>query len=578
LRLLYSYVVRRAFVLTCLALGVVSTARAEDPDPGDARGRFVGFAPLSQSQLYEKRMRFAGGEPMISVGIMDGQAEVSLQADGPVRLMFDEDRLPKKVYAPPATRFTFRPLSARPAKLAYWVVVETTPYLAVEQAQASRREWEGRGYRVKVFEVGTIVALRGNVLDTRARHVAVGGYARARRAARETRKIFAGHGLRTFVHEELLEPSRGQIGIYDEAGRLIHQATDSAYFGTVQGGLIQVKDVEHGRGYRSHGRQTREFWGHIYVALDRRGKLSVINSVGAEKLLGGLVPAEIFATAPIEALKAQAVTARGEIFSKLGHRHFGEPFHLCSEQHCQVYAGAGHERPPTNDAVAQTRGLLAVRPREDPAAPMSLVDSVYSSTCGGFSEANEAVWDREPSESLRPKLDAIGKDPLLDEYATGLDDKKLRSFLEAFPPVACARSSFVNKKKFRWRRTFSAGRLAKVGAKLGVGAISNIEILGRGPGGRITGLRITGAAGRRDVLRELPVRRLFGNLNSGLFVLDLERAPKTGALLSATFVGGGWGHGVGMCQVGAIGRAERGHDFEKILGHYYNGAVVERVY
>ncbi len=542
-------------------------------------GQFSPFSPLSQAQLYTKRMRFTRGEPMISVGLMEGQAEVVMQADGPVRLMFDEASLPKTVYAPPATRFSFRPLEPRRPKIRRWLVVQSTPYLALEQAKEVEKLWAGRGYQVRTFEVGTIVALRGNVLDTRARHVAVGGYANKRRADRELQAIFKRYKLRTFLHEELLAAPGGVIGVYDEAGRLIHRATDSLYFGTVQDGLVEVRNVEHGRGYRSHGRHDRSFHGHIYVAMDRTGKLAVVNSVGAEALLGGLVPAEIFATAPLEALKAQAVTARGEIFSKLGHRHFGEPYHLCSEQHCQVYAGAGHERPATNKAVAQTRGLLAVRPRDKgKGGPLKLVDSVYSSTCGGFSEANEAVWDREASASLRPKLDGIGKDPALESFAKGLDDKNLRAFLESYPPVACARSSFVSKKKFRWRRTMNARRLAKVGAKLAVGALKSVQILGRGPGGRITGLRIEGTRGTKDVLRELPVRRLFGNLNSGLFVIDQERDPKTGALNAITFVGGGWGHGVGMCQIGAIGRAERGHSFRQILAHYYNQAAVERIY
>lgn len=563
------------YALAALLLGA-GPAGAKPPEDS---GRFAAFSPLSQAQLYTKRMRFTRGEPMISVGIMEGQEQVILQADGPVRLMFDEASLPKTVYAPPATHFSFRVLSRRRAELHHWLVVDSTPYLALEQVKEAEAVWKARGYPVRTFEVGTIMALKGNVLDTRARHVAIGGYARAAQAEREAQKIFKAYKLRTFVHEELLAPPGGEIGVYDEAGRLIHKATDSLYFGTVLGGQVEVRDVEHGRGYRSHGRQDRAFHGHIYVSLDRRGKLSVVNSVGAEALLGGLVPAEIFATAPLEALKAQAVTARGEIFSKLGHRHFGEPYHLCSEQHCQVYAGAGHERATTNQAVAETRGLLAVRPRDkDAEAPLSLVDSVYSSTCGGFSEANEAVWDREASESLRAKLDSIGDDPALLAFKAGLDDKNLRAFLESYPPVACARSSFVNKQKFRWRRTVTADRLAKVGAELGIGTPTGVEILGRGPGGRITGLRVKGASGTKDVLRELPVRRLFQNLNSGLFVIDEVRDPKTGALSAVTFVGGGWGHGVGMCQVGAIGRAERGHDFRQILAHYYNQAVVERIY
>lgn len=546
--------------------------------PPATSGGFGAFSPLSQQQLYTKRMRFRRGEPMISVGIMEHQERVVLEADSPVRVMFDEGSLPKTLYAPPATQFAFRALSAKPAGLRYWLVVQSTPYLALRQARETEKIWRSRGYEVRNFEVGTIVALKGNVLDTRSRHVAIGGYRSRRLADREIGRIFKQHGLRTFVQEELLSPPSGVIGVYDESGRLIHRAKDSVYFGTLQGGRVQVQNVEHGRGYKSHGRHTRDFHGHIYVALDRSGKLSVINSVGAEALLGGLVPAEIFAAAPLEALKAQAVTARGEIFSKLGHRHFGEPFHLCSEQHCQVYAGAGHERASTNKAVADTRGLLAVRPLTKKKAALTLVDSVYSSTCGGFSEANEAVWDREASESLRPKIDGIGQDPALSAFVDGLNDKNLRGFLEAYPPVACARSSFVNKKKFRWRRTVSAGKLAKIGKKLGVGRVRDVQIIGRGPGGRITGLRIKGSKGTKDVLRELPVRRLFGNLNSGLFVLDKDRDAKSQALRSVTFVGGGWGHGVGMCQVGAIGRAERGHTFRQILAHYYNDAVVERIY
>ncbi|MCA9549967.1 MAG: SpoIID/LytB domain-containing protein [Myxococcales bacterium] len=563
--------------ISLAALLCGSPAWAEAPEADPAAGRFSTFVPLSQAELYAKRMRFTAGEPMISVGIMEHQPEVVLQADGPVRLMFDEASLPKAVYAPPGTRFTFRPLSAKPPELRHWVVVETAPYLALEQADETRKTWEARGYPVKTFEVGTIVALQGNVLDTRARQVAVGGYPDTRRADKEVARIFRRYGLRTFIHEELARPPEGVVGVYDDQDRLIHRATDSVYFGTVDGGLVEVRDVEHSRGYKGHGRQHRQFWGHIYVSVDRSGRLAVVNSVGAEKLLQGLVPAEIFATAPLEALKAQAVTARGEIFSKLGHRHFGEPFHLCSEQHCQVYAGAGHERPASNQAVAETRGLLAFRPREDPKDALRLVDSVYSSTCGGFSEANEAVWDDEASESLRSKLDAIGHDPALAPFEGGLNEGNVRAFLEAYPPTACARSSFVNAQKYRWRRTFTQDRLRKIGQQLGVGEVKGIEILGRGPGGRITGLRIRGSQGKKDVLRELPVRRLFGNLNSGLFVLDEERGPD-GALTAVTFVGGGWGHGVGMCQMGAIGRAERGHGFRQILGHYYNGAVAERIY
>ncbi len=538
---------------------------------------FIPLTPLSLDDLYAKRMRFQQGEPMISVGIMEAQKSVQVSADGPTRLMFDEADLPKTVYTPPETRLVLRLLSRRPAVLKYWTVVETFKYADGEAAQASVEKWKKEGFEAKVFEVGTIVALRGNVLDTRERHVGLGAHATKDKADKQAAELSAKRGLRPFLHEELVKPPGGVIAVVDENGAVLHRAKDSVYVGTVEGGLVHIDNVEHSRGYASHGRQHRQFWGHIYVVIDRTGQLSVVNSVSAEKLLWGLVPAELFPTAPLEALKAQAVTARGEIFSKLAHRHFGEPYHLCSEQHCQVYAGAGHERPATNKAVDETRGLLAVRPRNAEHETLQLVDSVYSSICGGHSGANEAVWGNTASESLRPRLDGLHEDPALAPFAKGLDESNLRAFLESYPPTECARSTFAKAEKFRWKKTIGPKDLAAVGEKLGVGVIKDVKVMGREPGGRITGLRISGARGATDVLRELPVRRLFGNLNSGLFVLDVNKDPR-GAVSSLLFTGGGWGHGVGMCQIGAIGRAERGQTFRQILGHYYNGAVVEQIY
>ncbi len=142
---------------------------------------------------------------------------------------------------------------------------------------------------------------------------------------------------------------------------------------------------------------------------------------------------------------------------------------------------------------------------------------------------------------------------------------------EAPAPAAAAAPAFVRPKGQRAIATPSTRRLAR---EKGI----DIEtIQGTGPGGRVTVLRHKGSRGERDVLRELPVRKLFGNLYSGMFVLDEKRGPG-GALDALTFTGGGWGHGVGMCQMGAIGRAEHNQTFEQILAHYYNGAVVERIY
>ena len=547
------------------------------PAAGEGSGSFVRYQPLTMSELYAKRMRFAEREPWISVGLMDGQLSVSVGATGPLRLMFDEVDLPKTVYAPVEQKFVLKRISGTPAMVRHWVIVHVGPPSDRAAIDAEADRWRERGRETKVFEAGTILALRGNVLDTREWQVGIGGFAEPAEARALLREL-AGEGReQLFLHEELITAPSGVIGVFDARGVLLHRARDLVYVGTTSGDRVKVDAVEFGRGYKFHSREDRDYWGHVYVVVDGAGKLAVVNSIGAEELLAGLVPAEIFATAPLEALKAQAVTARGEIFSKLAHRHYADPFHLCSEQHCQVYKGAKEQQPATDRAVAATRGQLAFRPRKDEGEPLMLVDSVYSSSCGGHSESNEVVWGTKPSPSTRARLDALGKDPALAPFRRGLDEKSLRAFLSAYPPVACSRSTFVEPTKFRWKRTFDAQDLEAIIAPLGIGRLKSARVLGRGPGGRITGLELTGTAGKTEVLRELPVRRLFRNLNSGLFVLDSKRNA-AGELEELTFTGGGWGHGVGMCQHGAIGRAQAGQSFEEILGHYYGGAVVQALY
>lgn len=532
---------------------------------------------MELEELYGTRVRFKKREPVVLVGLMDAQEEITVGGDGPLRLVFDDGDMPRTLYADEGSRFRFRTLEVKPAVVRYVVVVASEPSTKPDTLSARVSAWAARGRPARIVETGAILGMSGTLLDTRSRRLVIGPFAE-RAEADDFVASVSKEGLSELFVDELLEraPS-GFVGIHDAAGRLLHKAKGSVFVSGLDGDKLRVFEVEFARGYRWHGRETREFWGDVYVALDRAGKLAAVNSVASEKLLRGLVPKELFADAPLEALKAQAVTARGEIFGKLAHRHFAEPFHVCSEQHCQVYAGAGGEAPRPTEAVDATRGRVAIRPRATPDTPLELVESYYSSSCGGYSETNDTVWGTSASPSLRARLDEIGTDPALDRFRSAMDDNILRSFLDSFPPVACARSKFLNAKKLRWKETFEGESLSAIAAKLGVGELTDVSILGRGPGHRIKGVRIVGRDKQVDVLRELPVRQLFNNLNSGLFVLDVEKDAK-GAVVRVTFTGGGWGHGVGMCQQGAIARAQAGQGYEAILAHYYGGAELQRIY
>jgi SpoIID/LytB domain protein len=269
----------------------------------------------------------------------------------------------------------------------------------------------------------------------------------------------------------------------------------------------------------------------------------------------------------MEALKAQAVASRDELLAKIGTRHFLDPFLLCSSQHCQVYGGLAEENARTSRAVAETRGEVLLRDGGG-----GLIPAYYSASCGGFGESNENVWGTPPDPSLRGRVD--GDASALSAFAGGITGANLRAFLDApAEKFACGRTKSA-KGRFRWQVKLAAADLDRlVSAELPqVGAVKSLEPLGRGVSGRITKLRLTGDRGTATMEGELKIRRLLGGLKSSLFLVTGDRTA------GFTLDGAGFGHGVGLCQTGAIGMAESGVDYKKILGHYYPGSHVRKLY
>jgi SpoIID/LytB domain protein len=271
------------------------------------------------------------------------------------------------------------------------------------------------------------------------------------------------------------------------------------------------------------------------------------------------------AGSPLEALRAQAVTARSNVLAQIGTRHLGDPYVLCAEVHCQAYRGTGAEHPRTDEAVRSTAGeALFGR------ASRALVDGVYSAMCGGHGEDASNVWGGAPDPSLRGQPDLPGEFAGL--WSGGLrDEARLRVFLADPPDAFCRRPAAARKDRFRWERRLQPGDLDALTAPLGVGPVRALTVLERGVSGRALALRVEGALGAADVRGELTIRRLLRNLPSSMFVVDREGEE-------TVLRGGGWGHGAGMCQWGAIGRAEAGQGYREILGASFAGAEVARIY
>lgn len=514
----------------------------------------------------------ATGEPLTTIGLATGQTEVRLMTHGRVGLEYIERGLRKQTVVPPRTalRITLSPHQPQiAAKRIYYVDVQGIGQSAPEPAQAAMAVWRHRGLGdITMIWDGSAFAFNGRTLDTRTQRLVV-PMPTLKAAQSQAAALSKRFGVTARTQERLAQRPDAELQVTGPTGALALAHNYARIFALDNQG-IEVENVEFGQGYSWHGQQTRTYRGDIYVVVDPNAQLAVVNAVGIETMLQGVVPAELYASAPQEALRAQAVAARNTVLAKLGHRHHDAPFHLCAEQHCQVYAGTTPEDPRAHTAIQATYGqALFHRGR--------LVDAVYSSSCGGHTENNDAAWGDSANPALRGRFDTV-REGVFTGFG-GLGERQMADFVRSPPDTYCGSAPKVRADKYRWVKDIEEPVLRQMfGAmQAQLGRLKDVIVMDRAPGGRVVALRLIGDAGAVVVRHELPIRQLLGNLNSAAFVLDVSH-DRAGFVRRIRLEGGGWGHGVGMCQMGAMGRAAHGHSFDQILGHYYNGARVEALW
>ncbi len=513
--------------------------------------------------LWGHRLDFSEkGEPLVTIRLMEGQREIAFRPRGAARVVL---RGRGAVEVPAGARLTVRARRTAPAAIVHQPLLAEAPLAERERLEPARRSYEEKGVLVLSRIVGGVYGIGGRVVDNRRELLLAasdGSEDGARRAAADLR---ARLGARPTIHAEVVARPRGTLELRAEGGAPLGEA-DAALWVEVEGdaGFV-VEGVEHERSPTARAREDRAYRGRLYVTLDAQGALAAVHGVSLEELLRGLVPSEMPASSHLEALKAQSVTARSNVLAQIGTRHLTDPFMLCAEVHCQAYRGEGARTARTDDAVRATHGeALFGRPDR------TLVDAVYSAMCGGHGEDNDQVWGNAPNQSLRGRPDLPPEEAA--RWARGLaDEPRLRAFLAAAPDAYCRRPAAARKDRYRWERRFEPAELEAALAPLGLGKVRGIAVRARGVSGRARVLEVSGDAGRAEVTGELRIRRLLGNLPSAMFVVEREGA-------ATVLRGGGWGHGAGMCQWGAVGRAEAGQGYREILRAYYSGAEVAKVY
>ena len=539
-------------IVSCSSLVWSGVARASDLSLAD-RLRL----------LYSNQFHFNDrGEPQITVGLVQNVERVELSAPGGL-LVLPSGAGGTTIEG--GSRFAVSLVRGKPAKQRFAVVLEELAGPAMATLEKSAKRWRDKGFDPSDHEVGTVFGVSGRVLDNRRMLLVAESLASEDEAHRRAEVLRQRNGALAKLHPIISERASGAMIAEDSEHGLRIAADGVLWFAAKDGGPITVHDVPidsaHGGAAKT---ESREYHGGIYVAIDRHGKLAVANLVSENQLLAGLVPAEIFASAPMAALQAQAVAARGQLLAKVGTRHLDDPFLLCSEQHCQVYAGKIREHERTTKAVQATAGRVAMRPGET-----QLVDTVYSANCGGHTENNDVVWPSAADPQLRGRADL-----LLDKrYGKGIDAANIEAFLRASPKSYSLPEPEISKTAYRWRELLDPAALASNPGLDGLGDIRKLEVRARGRSGRATRLRVTGARGELEISGELRIRKALGGLRSSLFVVLPELDDGKLVLL-----GGGHGHGVGLCQHGAMGMAKDGKDYGTILAHYYQGAKVVQLW
>ena len=555
---LYAIDTTQALSAIAASAGLYDIAAAAPEEPGLDEEVEI---PVIEPKKIEPRKAYI--EPVIKVQVLGQASSIRVVSEQELRMSFGNNFLKIE----PGEEITFKPRSARVSVRSYAVGIGTFDGDEYDKALELAEEWKRKKYTVRLIKAGgPLVQADGTISDTTLYWVALGRFKDEQTAEKFKDKMFS-WGVSAWVIDESLVGPRGNIEVLSKNGHPRAYADSRIYISA--NSAIQIFNVPFGHGFWSSGnREHRRYTSPIEIIIDKRGKLAAINEVKMEEYVKGIVPVEIRLTAHDEALKTQAVAARTEAIAKLGIQHVFDPYDFCASQHCQEYGGLTRRTPRTDAAVDATLGQVLMRDG-------ALIDAVYSANCGGHTEHNNYVWSSRPNKALRGISDLYSNP---ESFDSPVPSSQLRKWLTGTPRAYCGDPKVGDRRKFRWSVKFSPDKLSKmVNKHRRVGDVKDIKILNRGVSGRAIRMKIVGSRDVAIINKELQIRRVLGGLKSSMFVVDTTR-NSSGDPTLFTLHGGGWGHGVGMCQTGAEGMALREFEYSQILKHYYSGVEIKKLY
>lgn len=375
---------------------------------------------------------------------------------------------------------------------------------------------------------------------------------------------------------------------------------------------FSLSDVTIGVNFHWERKETQTFLGTLRFVVES-DKIVAINELPVEKYLESVISSEMSATSSLELLKAHAVISRSWLLAQMkkrrevaesGNNFFSFTkkedtlirwydredhtlFDVCADDHCQRYQGITKETSPhVAEAIRQTKGQILMDGEE-------ICDARFSKCCGGITEEFQYCWEDTPKTYLTAVRDiALGVEHTLPNLT---NEEEAEIWIRFNPPAFCNTqdkkilSEVLNDYDqetvnfYRWKETLSQEKLQQLIAdklKMDLGAILDMKAVERGKSGRISKLQIIGTEKTFTIGKELEIRRTLSDshLLSSAFVVDKYDKDEQGVPQRFELIGAGWGHGVGLCQIGAAVMGEQGYHYDAILLHYYQGAEIKKLY
>lgn len=375
---------------------------------------------------------------------------------------------------------------------------------------------------------------------------------------------------------------------------------------------FSLSDVTIGVNFHWERKETQTFLGTLRFVVES-DKIVAINELPVEKYLESVISSEMSATSSLELLKAHAVISRSWLLAQMkkrrevaesGNNFFSFTkkedtlirwydredhtlFDVCADDHCQRYQGITKETSPhVAEAIRQTKGQILMDGDE-------ICDARFSKCCGGITEEFQYCWEDTPKTYLTAVRDiALGVEHTLPNLT---NEEEAEKWIRFNPPAFCNTqdkkilSEVLNDYDqetvnfYRWKETLSQEKLQQLIAdklKMDLGAILDMKAVERGKSGRISKLQIIGTEKIFTIGKELEIRRTLSDshLLSSAFVVDKYDKDELGVPQRFELIGAGWGHGVGLCQIGAAVMGEQGYHYDAILLHYYQGAEIKKLY